>query len=124
MSLQSRVEQATLLAWKERAECELEGVPQARKCASPRRRVVSPLERLSPTPLDSPSGQWQTARQNGRCQQFHGPARFGIAELQGPKLDAFDNAGRSSWAREQMTGWLSFQEPELRRRLQSRKFAL
>ncbi|CAJ1456035.1 unnamed protein product [Effrenium voratum] len=116
------VEQATLLAWKERAECELEGA--ARKCASPRRRVVSPLERLSPTPLDSPSGQWQTARQNGRCQQFHGPARFGIAELQGPKLDAFDNAGRSSWAREQMTGWLSFQEPELRRRLQSRKFAL
>lgn len=97
--LQEKVEQATLQAWKDRAEhasgtglvaCESRAsaspVPSAARSPSPnsqRQKTCSPVEKMMPSPLGIGShGRWRRARQAARQDQFRVAARFEVQMLQ------------------------------------------
>lgn len=77
---QQRVERATLVAWKERVDA-VEGsphpgcIPDALRSPSPR-PMISPVERFSPGPLDSPN-----RRQRVRTRPFEISSRPNAARL-------------------------------------------
>jgi len=111
--MQEKVEQATLQAWKDRAEngsgtavvpCEsgraaASPVPGAARSPSPnsqRQKACSPVEKMMPSPLGTVShGRWRRARQAARQDQFRVAARFDVQMLQaGPAGEVgFDDVG-------------------------------
>eukprot|EP00439_Symbiodinium_sp_Y106_P044669 s290_g5.t1 len=111
--MQEKVEQATLQAWKDRAEngsgtavvpCEsgraaASPVPGAARSPSPnsqRQKACSPVEKMMPSPLGTAShGRWRRARQAARQDQFRVAARFDVQMLQaGPAGEVgFDDVG-------------------------------